>query len=55
MERDVSKVLPKKTPAPGGRRSPVKTVLTVGGLDPSNGAGITKDMEIFTAMGMNAV
>jgi len=55
MESDVPEVVPKKTPAPEGRRQPVKTVLAVGGLDPSNGAGITKDIEIFAAMGLHAV
>jgi len=55
MERVAPEVPPAKTPARGDRHSPVKTVLTVGGLDPSNGAGITKDIEIFTAMGLHGV
>lgn len=55
MERDVPKVPPQTAPDEGKPRSLAKTVLTVGGLDPSNGAGITKDVEVFTALGLHAI
>jgi hydroxymethylpyrimidine kinase/phosphomethylpyrimidine kinase len=55
MERVAHRVLPAEKAARGMRHSAVKTVLTVGGLDPSNGAGITKDIEIFTAMGFHGI
>ena len=30
-------------------------MLTIGGHDPSNGAGITKDIEVFTALGLHGI
>lgn len=33
----------------------MKTLLTIGGYDPSNGAGITKDLEIFSVQGHRGI
>ena len=32
-----------------------KTLLTIGGHDLSNGAGITKDLEVFSSLGFQGI
>jgi hydroxymethylpyrimidine kinase/phosphomethylpyrimidine kinase len=34
---------------------PMKTILTIAGFDPSSGAGITKDLDIFFSLGIHGV
>jgi hydroxymethylpyrimidine/phosphomethylpyrimidine kinase len=38
-----------------GRGFSLKTLLAIGGHDPSNGAGITKDLEVFSVCGCHGV
>ena len=33
----------------------MKTILTIAGLDPSNGAGITKDLDVFASLGIHGL
>jgi len=55
MKRDVPKGLKKKTSIPSGGETALKAVLTIGGHDLSNGAGFTKDLEIFTTLGFHGI